>query len=104
MPLNNPVHGIEISNPKSQSVIAVTLPSDTTAVLIAPNNLNRKGLSIHNASNSRLYLDYSNQVTPQIFAKSVEPNSYFEIPFGYLGSVWGIWENLSGAALIREFI
>lgn len=86
------------------SPIANTL-DDTTAVELAPSNSSRKGLAIHNPLSATLYIDSANTVSSTDYLVAVPPNGYYEAPYSYTGSLYGILSTGgTGSVLVREFL
>ena len=79
--------------------------SSTSSVVILAANVNRLGATIHNESNSRLYLRLATGSATVInFTKRLESQQSYEVPSGYTGIINGIWAPIvSGAARVTEF-
>jgi len=63
----------------------------------------RAGLTIHNDSDSILYVKCGATASSTSFTVRMTPNSYYEMPFGYNGIVDGIWVTATGNARVTEF-
>lgn len=87
----------------------VTSVNDTASstTLLAANDL-RQGASIVNESTSILYVKCGATASATSYTIALGPagtvGSYYEVPFGYVGIIDGIWSaDASGAARITEF-
>lgn len=85
------------------SSYTINADSSESQVLLA-SNPNRIGAMIWNNSSGRLYLDFDEVVTNANYAIRLDPSAGYEIPYGYTGTIAGIWSNNNGFALIREFL
>jgi hypothetical protein len=73
-------------------------------VTVLAANASRKGGTVLNDSTAYLYLLTANAVSSTSnFAVRVAPSGYFELPFGYLGVIKGIWASATGSARVTEF-
>lgn len=94
------------SMPNGQSSTSVTadqVEAATSAVELLAANQNRVGATIWNKSTAKLYLDFGSDATLNSFALSIEAGMGYELPYGYTGSVSGVWGAANGYAFIREF-
>jgi hypothetical protein len=68
-------------------------PVSTTDVLLLPANPNRHGVFIvNNTVSAVLFLGLSSQtVSNSLFSVEISAGGFFEIPFGYIGEIRGIW-------------
>lgn len=85
---------------------ALTSVADNAAsVTLLAANVNRRGASIYNDSGAVLYLKCGAAASLTSFTVRLVPNAYFEMPFGYIGVIDGIWaSSVGGSARITEFI
>lgn len=85
---------------------AVTSVADNAAsVTLLAANVARRGASVYNDSGAVLYLKCGAAASLTSFTVLLVPNAYFEVPFGYIGVIDGIWASAAGgAARITEFI
>lgn len=82
------------------------VPSSATSVTILGSNANRRGFSISNISNEKLYLSFSNPASVG--------NCFIEIPAGAFllldqqliitSAIYGIWAAAQGAAQVTEYV
>jgi hypothetical protein len=101
MPINNPSAP---NYPVSTSAASTTVAASITSVAVLASNATRKGASIWNASTATLYLDLDAVATVTDYAARLDPNGYYEVPYGYTGAIAGIWTAANGNALVREFV
>ncbi|WP_017317115.1 hypothetical protein [Mastigocladopsis repens] len=101
MPLNSPNQ----ESIKSTKVTATNITASPNSVILLKANQNRKGATIWNECPVTLYIDLTDRVALNAFTTKLMPGSYYELPFGYTGSIAGMWEVAAeGFALIREFV
>lgn len=102
MSLVNPV---KIKAVKSSNITSTTVASSTdSTVLLAANN-HRIGAIIYNNSLSDLYIDLDGTVSTDNFAfKLAAEGGYYQIPYGYVGIISGVWDSVNGSAMVREFL
>ena len=77
---------------------------NTDVVLLAANPV-RKGALIANDAGAVLYVLMASGVSSATrYSWRVDGNSNFEVPFGFVGEVRGVWaSNGAGAARVTEF-
>jgi len=97
-----------------QSAIPVTPGTSTTGTnssvagaaadtLILASNVNRKGATIYNDSNAKLYLLLGTTAASLTnFTVTLSKDAYYEVPFAYSGQIRGIWASASGFARVTE--
>ncbi len=87
--------------PGSSADSSVTSILTSTELLAA--NAARLGATITNDSRSRLYVKLGATASITSYTRRIEPDGYWEVPFGYTGVIDGIWTTVvSGAARITE--
>lgn len=79
-------------------IVAATL----TSTALAQVNPARQGLSIQNTSTSVLYVKWGAAASATDHTIRMSPNCYYEVPFGYTGSIFGVWASVNGSAQITE--
>jgi hypothetical protein len=99
MTVSNTVNVREAGNATS-SVTSVA--ASVTSVTILALNANRRGATVYNDSNARLYLKLGATASTTSFTVLVFPNSYYELPAYYTGVVDGIWASASGNARVTQ--
>lgn len=82
----------------------VTSQTDqATNVTLLAANAARVGATIYNDSTAILYLKFGATASATSFTAKLQPESYFEVPYGYTGIIDGIWaSDASGSARITE--
>lgn len=75
--------------------------SATNAVILASNN-SRTGATIYNDSSAVLYLKLGTTASTTSFTIKMQPDSYYEVPYGYTGDIHGIWASATGSARVTE--
>lgn len=80
--------------------------SASSVSLLAANNA-RKGATITNDSSAVLYIKLgatasTTSYTVTLAGAAGAPFSYYEVPFGYVGAIDGIWASATGNARITE--
>lgn len=82
--------------------------ADTTNVttLLKPTVGGRQGALIFNDSASTLYIVLGDDVPSSTrYSVKLAPGDYYELPFGYSGSVVGVWSaDASGSAYVTELL
>lgn len=83
---------------------AMFVPLNSVQVL-APLNDDRKGLTIYNASNKRLYIGMRSDLTTNNCSLMLAPGRYWETPFSYKGVVTGLSDTqATGTINVTEYI
>ncbi len=89
------------------SIIDYTsVASSPTSVSILAANPKRRGASICNTSTAILYLKLGGGTAfiNTLYTVQMAFNIYFEVFFGYIGAISGIWASVNGSANIAEFM
>lgn len=80
----------------ASTITTATVNQSTSLVEIVAANQNRRGVTVRNRSTAQLTLNTG---------VVLEPEGYYEAPFGFTGSIAGIWSAAgTGLAEVREFI
>lgn len=103
MPLSNPPQ-VTVNPSTSDTATPSTVPASATSTAILDSNSNRKGGTIWNKSTANLYIEFGTTASVNAFVAILNPGGYYEIPFGYTGTISGIWDAANGNALVRELI
>lgn len=85
----------------SATVTSVAAAVVSTPLVLA--NTSRQGLIVYNDSVERLYVKCGVVASLTSFSALIRPGDYWELPFGYLGVIEGIWTAASGFARVTEF-
>jgi hypothetical protein len=89
---------ISNNSPVTTSVAALT---SSTTLLSA--NSSRVGATIYNDSaSSTLFLKLGITASTSNYSVQLIPGAYFEVPYGYVGEIDGIWNGTVGFARITE--
>ena len=93
--------------PRTSNLAVFSSVGDTTSnTTILAANAQRAGASIINTSTAILYLRFDGGTATATTGHNVQlaQNDYFEVPFGYTGTITGIWaSDAGGAANVAEF-
>lgn len=76
--------------------------SSASSVSILASNANRIGAVVCNDSTAILYLKFGATASATSYTVQMQPNDYFETPFGYTGAIDGIWSAANGNARVTE--
>lgn len=85
------------TTPTQTSVVG----SATTVTVLAANNA-RKGATVFNDSSAVLYLKLGATASTTSYTLQIAANGYYEVPFGYVGIIDGIWASATGNARVTE--
>lgn len=105
---------LAISAAGAASVAVDSLPASGTGTLsnvsgtassttLLASNSARKGGSVYNDSTAILYVKTGVTASNTSFTVKMQPDDYWEIPFGYTGRIDGIWASATGAARVTEY-
>jgi hypothetical protein len=83
------------------SAVTSVSGSASSVSLLASNNA-RVGATVYNDSAAILYIKLGATASATSFTVKVQPEEYFEVPFGYTGAIDGIWASATGSARITE--
>ncbi len=81
-----------------------SVQAGTASVQLLAANPNRIGALILNDATSRLWLHLGTSASQTNYTALLEPGGYYELPYGYIGDVAGIWGGSFGGAQISEFL
>ena len=103
-----------VSIASDQSALPTREAANTTATLsnvndtassttLLASNAARRGATIFNDSSASLYIKFGATASTTSFTHNMAASSYYEVPFGYTGTIDGIWSaDSTGAARITE--
>lgn len=97
-----PVSGT-VNLSKSSTGTSTNVSASITNVTLLAENAARKGATIYNDSTAILGLKLGATASATSFTVKMQPDAYYELPFGYTGIIDGIWIVASGSARITEF-
>ena len=106
MALENPTGGATNSGGFTplRMVSPVQKVASTTAQTLADANSRRRGLTVRNAGEGTLWLDYTRTVSEESHMVALVPGAYWEAPYGCIDDLWGVWSATGGEAHVREFV
>lgn len=96
-----------IRGAKSETATETSVADTASSTTILAANTRRRGAVIVNDSTARLYLRAgSDAASTTDYTVSLGQHDYWEIPYGFLGAVTGIWASdpNTGAARVTEFV
>lgn len=73
-----------------------------TSVTVLAANVLRKGAIVVNDSASICYLKFGSTASATSFTAKLQPDAYYEVPYGYTGILTGIWDIATGSARVTE--
>lgn len=86
------------SSTGTQTSVAASL---TSVSLLAANAL-RLGATVYNDGSDNLYVALGATASATAFVVKIAAGGYYEVPFGYIGAISGIWDVATGSARICE--
>lgn len=78
-----------------------TTASTTSTTLLSANTL-RKGATITNESTATLYLGLGLNASTTNYSVQLPAAAYYEVPYGFVGPISGIWTSATGSARLTE--
>lgn len=81
-----------------------TVASSATNVTLLTANAARKGVTIFNDSTAILYVKLGATASATDFTVKMQADQYYEVPFGYIGIIDGIWASATGNARITTLV
>lgn len=96
-----------ITTPRATTPSQTSVAGNSISVSLLASNNNRKGATITNDSSAVLYIKLGSTASTTSYTVSVAgsaaaPFTYYEVPFGYVGAIDGIWASSTGNARITE--
>jgi len=79
-----------------------TVAGAASDTLLLTSNLNRKGAAVFNDSTAILYLKFGSGASSSSFTIKMEAAAYYEVPFQYVGALYGLWASATGNARVTE--
>jgi hypothetical protein len=79
-----------------------SVKSSISTVTILSANTNRKGATVYNNSGTTVYLNLGTSAQTSVYTVAMNPNDYYEVPFGYTGIVAGITASNAGLISTNE--
>lgn len=100
-----PVQGIGTFVTKDARTTSSAITSINAAIsdtMLLGINTGRFGASVYAEGPGTLFLKLGNSASTTSYTVQMTPQTYYEVPFGWTGSVNGIWGTQSGTARITE--
>ena len=88
---------------KSTTAGVTSVNSSASSVMLLSANVGRQGAGIFNDSTAALYVKLGATASTTSFTAKIAAGAYFEVPYGYVGRIDGIWESANGAARVTEY-
>jgi hypothetical protein len=88
----------------SSTPVLTNVTGSSSSVTLLAANAARVGATIFNDSSANLYIKPGTTASTTSFTVLMLPNSYYEVPFGYIGRIDGIWASATGNARVTEFL
>ena len=98
--------GYRTNRASQTSVVSATSPT-----LLLAANPERQGATVYNDSGSIMYLLLGRfgvgttgaaPVSTTVYTTQMTANSYYEVPFNWVGEIWGQWVTATGNARVTE--
>jgi hypothetical protein len=84
----------------------VSVASSSTSQTFLAVNANRKGLSVSNISDSKLYLSFTNPATLDNCFLELQPGTFLLMDQQLIigNAIYGIWAAANGRAQVTEYV
>lgn len=96
------VQGRQVVAQKALTGTLSNVDGSASNVTLLAANTARLGATVYNDSTAILYLKLGATASATSFTVKMQPDDYYEIPFGYYGTVDGIWASATGFARVTE--
>lgn len=95
---------IELNTASSGAATAVhtNVAASLTSVTLLAANAGRRGATVYNDSTAEMLLRLGMPVSATDFTLRMGPESFFEVPFNWIGAITGMWTAATGTARIEE--
>lgn len=94
--------GRRVVTQKAGTSTLSNVSGSASSVTVLAANTSRLGATIYNDSTAVLYLKFGTTASTTSFTVKLQPDDYYEVPFGYTGTIDGIWASATGAARVTE--
>lgn len=100
------VAGVALTGVAPRVPTTASIPSSSTSQLFVAQNSNRKGLSISNMSDSKLYLGFSNPATLENTFLVLQPGAFLLMDQQLIvaNAIYGLWAAANGRAAVTEYV
>jgi len=93
-----------VKSENSTATDTIVIDSSLSNTTLLFSNIDRKGATIYNSSTSNLFVKLGLVASNMSYTILMASNSYYEIPFSYIGNIDGIWSpSADGYAIVNEF-
>lgn len=87
----------------ANAVTVTNVNASATSVSLLAESKYRVGVTIYNNASQILRVSFLNPATASNAAAALAaqdpilPGGYYEVPYGYIGAIYGIWDSAYGA-------
>lgn len=78
--------------------------SSASNVTLLAANTSRLGASLYNDSTQLCYVKLGATASSSSYTVQMASQDYYEVPFGYVGIIDGIWASANGAMRVVEYV
>lgn len=101
--LGTSAHPLISGHVKSSNSSLTSVTASILNVILLSSNANRLGATIWNDTDTAiLYLKLGTTASTSSYTVKLFPSGYYEIPYGYTGTISGIWDDIIGNARVDE--
>jgi hypothetical protein len=93
---------IPVSLPAPLSSTSSDVPAAVASTLLLLSSADRAGVTVFNDSSAALYLKLGPAASPSSFTVKMQQDDYYEVPFNYVGPIYGYWASATGNARVTE--
>lgn len=94
--------GIKALTQKALTATGSNVASSASSVTLLAANNARLGATIFNESTQVLYVKFGTTASATDYLVQLVASAYYEVPFGYVGRIDGIWASANGNARVVE--
>ena len=100
------VSGSAVTEVVQRTPTTVSVPSASSSQLFVAQNAARKGLSVSNISDNKLYLSFSNPATLNNCFLELQPGAFLLMDQQLIigNAVYGLWAAANGRAQVTEYV
>lgn len=100
------VEGTAVTGVAQRTPTTTSVPGSAFSQLLLAQNANRKGLSISNISESKLYLSFSNPATLENCFIELQPGTFLLMDQQLItgNAIYAVWASSNGRAQVTEFV
>ena len=100
------VSGLASTTVPARTPTTVSIASSSTSQTFLSANANRKGLSVSNISDSKLYLSFTNPATLNNCFLELQPGTFLLMDQQLIvgNAIYGIWAAANGRAQVTEYV